>query len=427
MDFGSVEQMGKAILDLNLDLDAHGLIEVFHALEALKSTIASVEAMAATLFEAQVISRHRELDKYRSTPNYGAGSQLALARHESPDAGNRYLKFSKQLILELPYTLGALAEGRISEQQAMVIATETADLTSEDRHLVDEELLKDPRRIDGMGTKELANLAKKLAYTFDSRDTVTTLAEAKRKRHFSVFNSREGTMTIHGSLPVEQGLALKQALEAAAQQLKSSGDERTLDQLRCDLAVERITGGPEKCSTKVLVNLVMTDRTLFQGESEPAYLDGYGTVPASWARALIAGGNQRDCFLSKAAFSLVRLYTAPGTGQLVGMDSRQRQFPIALRHFITIRDQICRTPYCNAPIKHMDHVLQHALGGPTSEFNGNGRCRRCNLTKELDGWKERVVPGLRHTIEVETPYGFTYSSMAPPLPGTSLGETSNSS
>ncbi|WP_344032624.1 HNH endonuclease, partial [Paeniglutamicibacter psychrophenolicus] len=79
----------------------------------------------------------------------------------------------------------------------------------------------------------------------------------------------------------------------------------------------------------------------------------------------------------------------------------------------------CRTPWCNAPIKHFDHVVQHSRGGPTSEVNSAGRCASCNQTKEQAGWEERVVDsGGRHTIEITTPVGATYTSTAPPLPGT---------
>ena len=53
-----------------------------------------------------------------------------------------------------------------------------------------------------------------------------------------------------------------------------------------DDLVERITGTPGGISG-IEIQLVMTDRTLFQGDSEPARLPGYGVVPAAWARAAV--------------------------------------------------------------------------------------------------------------------------------------------
>ena len=66
-----------------------------------------------------------------------------------------------------------------------------------------------------------------------------------------------------------------------------------------DALVERTTGTPGGISG-VEIQLVITDRTLFQGNAEPARLPGYGTVPAGWARTLI---NPRE-----------RCTGSPGTG-----------------------------------------------------------------------------------------------------------------
>jgi hypothetical protein len=102
------------------------------------------------------------------------------------------------------------------------------------------------------------------------------------------------------------------------------------------------------------------------------------------------------------------------------MDSRARLFPPGLRRFLQTRDDTCRTPYCDAPIRHMDHILPWAEGGPTTAANGAGLCEACNHTKETPGWTAIPRPGPRHTIALTTPTGHTYHSTAPPLPGTSL-------
>jgi hypothetical protein len=113
-----------------------------------------------------------------------------------------------------------------------------------------------------------------------------------------------------------------------------------------------------------------------------------------------------------------RLYTAPGTGQLLGMDSRARLMPAGMQRVIQARDQLCRTPWCDAPIRHHDHVVPWRDAGKTSEINGQGLCEACNLAKEADGWHAQTIPGPRHTVETTTPTGHTYQSTAPALPGT---------
>ncbi|MFB9821138.1 HNH endonuclease, partial [Arthrobacter ramosus] len=181
----------------------------------------------------------------------------------------------------------------------------------------------------------------------------------------------------------------------------------------------RITGTPGGISG-VEVQLVMTDRTLFQGDAEPARLPGYGIVPAAWARAILTGDPEGG---QELKLWLRRLYTAPGSGDLVAADSRARLFPAGMGRFIQARDDTCRTPYCDAPIRHFDHIVPWHDDGPTSLSNGAGLCEACNHTKELTGWTAKTAPGTRHVVEIRTPTGHHYRSTAPPLPGTGIQGT----
>jgi hypothetical protein len=77
-----------------------------------------------------------------------------------------------------------------------------------------------------------------------------------------------------------------------------------------------------------------------------------------------------------------RLYTDPTGTQLVAMDSRRRLFPAAAQKFLILRDQTCRTPWCDAPIRHIDHITPFGRGGPTHLDNGQGLCQACNLSNK---------------------------------------------
>lgn len=63
---------------------------------------------------------------------------------------------------------------------------------------------------------------------------------------------------------------------------------------------------------------------------------------------------------------------------------------MAVEVHLVVRDGRCRTPWCDAPIRHGDHVTDAAEGGPTSLDNGQGLCERCNKTKNLPGWRAEV-------------------------------------
>lgn len=178
----------------------------------------------------------------------------------------------------------------------------------------------------------------------------------------------------------------------------------------------------------VAVRLLMTERALLDGDDEPAHLDGYGPVPAAWARDLVCSTLERTSdqpesdARAEARVFVTRLVTDTG-GALVCMESRARTAPAGLADLIRTRDGgTCRTSWCDAPVRHVDHVIPHARGGLTSADNAQGLCERCNHVKTALGWHAEVTdppPGLpgRHTVVTTTPTGHRYRSQAPPLPG----------
>ena len=123
---------------------------------------------------------------------------------------------------------------------------------------------------------------------------------------------------------------------------------------------------------------------------------------------------------TKSRATLRRLYASPKSGALIALESQNRVFPRGLATFIELRDQRCRTPYCDAPVRHRDHAIPHRRGRPTTAENGLGLCEQCNYVKEAAGWQVSAdaVEGERHAARVTTPTGACYHSTAPPvLPG----------
>lgn len=99
------------------------------------------------------------------------------------------------------------------------------------------------------------------------------------------------------------------------------------------------------------------------------------------------------------------------------MDSRRRIFPRGLVDLLVARDQTCRTPWCDAPIRHIDHIVPAAGGGSTSAANGQGLCEACNYAKQALGWRARPGPGgAGEVVETWTPTGHRYTSRPPDPP-----------
>ena len=171
----------------------------------------------------------------------------------------------------------------------------------------------------------------------------------------------------------------------------------------------RRPGGPSRSPATAHCGRCLTGRP---GLTQPwATRHGAGTLPAAarvWVR---------------------RLYTTPDGRDLVAMDSRRRVFGGMLRRMLVLRDDVCTTSWCEAPIVHADHATPVRQHGETSFVEGNGKCARCNHVKEAPGWRTRVVltgaghrggedtSRARRVVQVTTPLGHSYAAEPPPLLG----------
>jgi hypothetical protein len=253
--------------------------------------------------------------------------------------------------------------------------------------------------------------AKEIAARLDAQAVVDRAAKAEADRTVTIRPAPDCMVYVTALLPVKQGVGVYAALKRSAD---TTFDERSRGQVMADTMVERVTGCPAEEPEHVTLNLVMSDAALWGQDNAPAVLHGYGPIPASLARRMV-----KDAVVDKRSVAtLRRLYRHPKSGSLVAMESRSRCFPKGLAAFIGLRDRTCRTPYCDAPIRHRDHATPRNRGGPTNAVNGLGECERCNYVKEAPGWRVTAVEeNGTHTAEFVTPTGARYRSTAPTLPG----------
>jgi hypothetical protein len=380
-------------------------------LEWVKSAAAAGQARAAAALDEMRRADEAAAGVPRARQGRGVASEVALARRDSPARGGRHLGLAKALVYEMPHTLAALECGALSEWRVTLIVRESACLEVEDRRRLDAELCADVSRLEGMGDARIIASAKEIAARLDVQAVVDRAAKAQADRTVTIRPAPDCMTYVTVLLPVRQGVGVYAALNRAAD---TTFDDRSRGQVMADTLVERVTGHPAEEPEHVALNLVMTDQALWGQDNAPAVLDGYGPIPASVAQRLV-----RDAVVDERSLAtLRRLYRDPKSGSLVGMESRSRFFPKGLAGFIGIRDRTCRTPYCDAPIRHRDHATPRNRGGPTSASNGLGECERCNYTKEAPGWHvDAVDENGVHTAEFVTPTGARYRSTAPPLPG----------
>jgi hypothetical protein len=201
-------------------------------------------------------------------------------------------------------------------------------------------------------------------------------------------------------LPAAQAAGIWDRTTAAARAMQGPAEARTLTQLRADVAstwlltagLERtpagatdgishrasragMTGGVRSPVAQVLVTVPAF--SLLGLTEEPALLDGYGPIPPSMARALVA-----------EAPSFRRVLTDPRDGAPLEIGRTSCRIPKPLRQWLRLRDAKCTFPACNnhSLDNDADHLLAWARGGPTGISNLGQPCPKHHRLKHGSAW-----------------------------------------
>lgn len=379
-------------------------VDRIRLLEELKNAATAAQMVETVALRASVVADEARAGVPVAKRGRGVGAMVGLARRESARAGDRFVGLSVVVAGELPHVMAALTRGVCSEWQATLVCRETACLSRQGRGEVDRRLAP----VVGMvSTRGLVAAARRGACEVDSRAVVEWAARAVEDRRVTIRPAPESMVCVSALLPMVQGVAVFAALSREADTLRAGGDARSRAQVMADTLIMRVTGQAAADRTPVEVQVVMTDTALFGHDATPGDVRGAGPVPAGAVRDWLAGLGE------EARVWVRRLYACPDTGRLVAMESTRRVFPAALRAFLIARDQVCRTPWCGAPIRHADHVRPARDGGTTTAGNGQGLCERCNQVKETHGWLTTIGPD--GTVVTTTPTRHRYLSPIPPL------------
>ncbi|WP_420867166.1 DUF222 domain-containing protein [Arthrobacter nitrophenolicus] len=137
---------------------------------------------------------------------------------------------------------------------------------------------------------------------------------------------------------------------------------------------------------------------------EPATLDGYGPIPASMARKLLADG----------AESFTRVLIDPRDGAPLEIGRTSYRLTKAMRQALALRDGKCTFPGCNnnALDNEADHLRAWQHGGTTGISNLAQLCPKHHRLKHNSGWTpaeatKNQPPGWK------SPTGRTYPAEQP--------------
>ncbi|MEN2740530.1 DUF222 domain-containing protein [Microbacterium sp. X-17] len=409
------------------------LADRLQRIEAEKARLAAAEhdvyAEAMVLAETQRARiRSRDVAE-RDMPVRSIAAELAAATRTSDRTTQARMGTAARLVGDFPATLAALREARISVGHVRAVLdagtpiTDPAARATFERVVLERAVTLSVGRTRAYATQvaERLNPATMTEQHRTARDDRSVWV-TDRENGMSELGISGPTVLIRGihdrlteqakTLRTETAAMLREAV-TAGQPTEGLTDERTIDQLRADIATDLLlTGAPVIDPTRdrspgglgairAHIQVTVPVTTLTGTTGSGADLDGRTPIDPDTARILAGNAPGWD-----------RVLTHPITGTVLTVD---RYTPSAeQRRHLVARDQHCRFPGCRTPAHRCDtdHTHDHAKGGKTEICNLACLCTRHHTLKHATTWKVRQLPD--GILEWTSPTGRTYTDQPPP-------------
>ncbi|MGM7778272.1 DUF222 domain-containing protein [Arthrobacter sp. KNU-44] len=378
----------------------HGLAEIAR----LEARTAALKARLA----ADYVQAARALAPPAPSPQESTAHELALLAElacvltVSERTAAAFLSASRSLTTGLPLTLAALQSGTISWQHARIIIDETDGLgpaaaAGLEAHFLDPDA---PNPARGCPAGDLVpSRFRTKARTWRERHHPVSIenrhTQSAQDRRVEYLPDRDGMAWLSAHLPADTAAGIWERTTAAARALQGPHETRTLAQLRADITATWLLtnhngdtpdggtpdGGMEPGrvpSPRAQVLVTVPVLSLIGATEEPAMLDGYGPIPPSIARRLIADG----------AESFHRVLTDPRDGAPLEIGRTSYRLTKAQRQWLRLRDGKCPFPGCNnhSLDNDADHLLAWAHGGTTGITNLAQPCPKHHRLKHRTAW-----------------------------------------
>ncbi|MGI5132159.1 DUF222 domain-containing protein [Pseudonocardia sp. CA-107938] len=349
------------------------LAEAVARLEEQKNALAAQQAAAILALGRAVAAE--QIDAGVTDPDdvqRVVAEQVGQACRVSASEGGKRVRIARDLHAGHDRVRALFAAGLLNEQKITFITSAGSHLDPDERSWVDEQLAE--RGVETLSVRRIHDLARKLAAEVAPEKFAARCARARSGRRVSVRPSTEpGMADLTAHLPVEQAVACYAALRKAGNEVwvRPEPVRRGRGEIMADTLVERLTGQAQAEDIDVQVQIIVPFESLLDPDSPlPAEVPGHGPIPADIVRT----GAGRKTFR--------RIVTRDGI--VIGGDSVQRTFTGVLADLIKIRDGgRCTAPYCDAPIRHIDHIERWRDGGRTEFDNGRGLCEFHNHLREI--------------------------------------------
>ncbi|WP_411373657.1 DUF222 domain-containing protein [Arthrobacter sp. MPF02] len=403
---GAVAGDGVDVLQraYEIRLERMGLEKKLEAQAAARKALSAAEAMD---LQHAMIPPDAPLHD-RTYTEIATVEEIAGILTISSGAASAFVAQSRQ-VCALPPVMDALTTGALSWQQARIFADESESLDHAASAALVEHFLDpdapNPARGCPAGQLVPARLQARLR-GWRERHHPESIEERHRKgvadRRVEFTPDRDGMAWISAYLPADTAQAIWNRNTAIARGLQGPDEYRTLTQRKADVLATQLlihkTSTPEEDAgtgtntataaafttepgnvptprTEVLVTVPVF--SLLGLTDQPAVLGGYGPIPASMARKLLADG----------AESFHRVLVDPDGAPLeIGRTSYR--LTEAMKKALQLRDGRCTFPGCsnNSLDNETDHLTAWQHGGTTGISNLAQLCPKHHRLKHNSGW-----------------------------------------
>lgn len=365
---------------------------VSHYQALLAQTMVSIGAVYENMFEGDI-----EVAYHATSAEIG--SALTLTRR----AADTQLDLAQALAYRLPVVWEMLLAGRIDVRRAKTISDGTIHLPADTARVVVDQIIGDA---PGLTTGQIDARIRKLAIQTDPDEAADRYERAFEDRHVVLTPTDQGTANLTAyDLPPDRAARIVSRLNQLANQRKVSGETRTMDQLRTDVFLDLLDGGPIATTGKRgIVDIRVDLETLTRLQNHPGDLAGYGPVIADIARQVAETNHHQQW----------RFAVTNDNGQIIGDGTTHRRPTAAQRRHIEIRHTTCVWHTCRVPATQsdLDHTQPWAQGGLTHTKNFGPNCPHHHYLRHKTGWTYVTNPNGTHTWT--SPLGHKYTNKPDP-------------
>jgi hypothetical protein len=339
----------------------------------------------------------------------GAAAEIGCALHLTRRAAESETGFSVALVRWRPKVFEAMLFGRIDTRRARILVEATLQVSEPVAEAMIDELLDTAATLT---TSQLKAKTRKIIIDDDPDAALDRYVSSVEDRRVVVQANDSGTANLCGlDMAPQDAVSIKRYLHREALKFRNDGDQRSMDQLRCDIFVDllkrRYKG--KKATRADFGNLTVTGTAeTFTGASdESAELHGFGPVLADIARQIVEHQEHAE-----RRWALID----PDTKQPIDGGITRRRPTVAQRRRAEIMHPTCIHPGCRQPSVDcdIDHRILFSDQPVTCTCELGPMCRHHHVIRHKYGWSYDLVDG--GDFIFTSPFGHCYTTSGKPAP-----------